>query len=358
MALNAVAKTPAGGLAIPGHGPASALEGQHPQVSILIPTYNTSHYIATTLDSVFSQTFKSFETIVVNDGSPDTPELERVLEPYMGRIIYVEQKNAGPAAARNRGIRHARGQFFAFLDSDDAWFPCFLESQMKLFDQVPTPDLVYADLMKVTELRPKTGHVMKYWSTQGSATFEDLLTQDRTFVVLSSAVVRRQAAIDAGLFDERLRCDDDYDLWLRIAHQGGRIRYQRRVLGQRLIRPTSLTADLDTHLPTACSILHKLDRELQLTPERRKLAKEKAAQLQADYEAACGRRLVLEGKFKEAERLIREAAAHSKGFSPRLLATALHISPRPTRVLLWAWTSFRARAKRFVFIALAYALSW
>ena len=92
-------------------------------VSVIIPTYNHVDYVAETLETVFAQTFGDYEVIVVNDGSPDgTAE---VLRPSReaGRIRYIEQANAGQAAARNRGLAEARGEFIAFLDDDDLWPP-------------------------------------------------------------------------------------------------------------------------------------------------------------------------------------------------------------------------------------------
>ena len=76
-----------------------------PTVSIVIPAYNVAPYIGETLDSVFAQTFADYEVIVINDGSPDTEELERAIQPYQERIRYLSQKNSGASAARNAGLR-------------------------------------------------------------------------------------------------------------------------------------------------------------------------------------------------------------------------------------------------------------
>ena len=116
-----------------------------PKVSVIIPSYKTADLIAACLDSVFAQTYSDFEAIVVNDGSPDTPELEKVLQPYMDRIVYIKQENKRAAGARNNAIRQARGEFVAFLDSDDTWFPNHLASQMQLFAEDSSLDLVYCD---------------------------------------------------------------------------------------------------------------------------------------------------------------------------------------------------------------------
>jgi len=118
-----------------------------PVVSIIIPAYNTALYIGEALDSIFRQTFNDYEIIVVNDGSPDTPNLEAAIAKCGREIRYMKQENRGPAAARNLGIRHARGRFLAFLDGDDIWFPDFLATTLEFLEQNPSTDMVCADCM-------------------------------------------------------------------------------------------------------------------------------------------------------------------------------------------------------------------
>jgi len=96
-------------------------------VSIIIPAYNVAPYIGETLDSVFAQTFADYEVIVINDGSPDTEDLERALARFIDRINYLKQENRGASVARNTGLHAARGQFIAFLDADDVWLPNSLD---------------------------------------------------------------------------------------------------------------------------------------------------------------------------------------------------------------------------------------
>src|ERR1017187_1702587 len=101
-----------------------------PLVSVIIPAYRAAQSIAATLGSVLAQTFKDYEIIVVNDGSPDSEELEKALEPYRDRIIYLRQENQGPGGARNTGILTASGQYVALLDADDIWAPEHLAAQL------------------------------------------------------------------------------------------------------------------------------------------------------------------------------------------------------------------------------------
>src|SRR5439155_20455357 len=96
-----------------------------PRVSVILPAYNAASYIEQTLQAVRAQTVSDYEVIVVNDGSPDTAEFERVIFPHRHFINYVFQMNRGAAAARNTALRIARGRYVAFLDADDFWFPTY-----------------------------------------------------------------------------------------------------------------------------------------------------------------------------------------------------------------------------------------
>src|SRR6267143_7088888 len=105
-------------------------------VSAIIPTYNREAVVTHAVESILNQTYSHIEVIVVDDGSTDGTQ-ERLLK-YGSRITVIAQKNAGPAAARNRGIRASRGQLIAFLDSDDLWLPNKLERQISLMQKVGT----------------------------------------------------------------------------------------------------------------------------------------------------------------------------------------------------------------------------
>src|SRR5882762_5194968 len=190
---------------------------QEIKVSVIIPAYDTAKYIRETLDSVFTQTFENFEAIVINDGSPDTDELEQSLAPFRERIVYLKQENRGPSGARNTGIRHARGEYLAFLDSDDCWLPDFLASQMKLFIETPSLDVVYSDAQRFGDPATAGKTCMQTSPSNGPATLDSLIRMD-CVVVASCTMARRQVVVDAGLFDESFRQCEDYDLWLRILY--------------------------------------------------------------------------------------------------------------------------------------------
>ena len=121
----------------------SAINISSPLVSVIIPAYKVAPFINETLESVFAQDLNDFEVIVINDGSPDTEDLEVALEPYKERITYLKQANLGAGAARNAGLRAARGTYVAFLDGDDIWFPIFLSEQIRFLETGDGFDLVF-----------------------------------------------------------------------------------------------------------------------------------------------------------------------------------------------------------------------
>jgi hypothetical protein len=100
-----------------------------PRVSAIIPTYNAPHFLVQAVESALAQDYRDYELIVIDDGSG--PETHQALEPYMDRIRYIYQENAGPSAARNRGIRESTGELLAFLDHDDLWLPGKLTAQVE-----------------------------------------------------------------------------------------------------------------------------------------------------------------------------------------------------------------------------------
>jgi hypothetical protein len=310
-------------------------------VSVVIPAYNATATIAKTLDSVFAQTFQNLEVIVVNDGSPDTEELERVLRFYFGRITYLRQENRGPAAARNAGIRRSSGEYIAVLDSDDAWDPEYLDAQLTLLESQEGADLVYADLRMVGQ-SPRAGKTcMEDCPSRGRANFESILREDCQ-IPNSAVVVRRRVLVDAGLFDEsaELWGVEDWDMWLRIAWRGGRILYQRRVLGTYLLRSDSLSANVPVRLAAVVRVLTKLDRQLELSPAQRAMLRRKKSSLEARAHLVRGKSLLLQGEFAQARECMEKAYHLDGGLKVLAAAMCLRVAPRLTRAAAIYWKQF------------------
>jgi glycosyltransferase involved in cell wall biosynthesis len=212
-----------------------------PDVSVIIPAYNTSRYIAATVQSVLAQTYTSCEVIVVNDGSPDTPAMERALAPFRDRIVYLVQENRGISVARNAALSVARGRYIALLDSDDAWEPNYLAVQVAALEADPGLAVVYSNAFFVGD-HPHAGRTyMDVCPSSGPVTFQAVLTQ--RCQVFISALIRRTALDRVGGFDPELRSVEDFDLWLRLLAAGERIGYHDRVLVRFLKRRGSLSSD-------------------------------------------------------------------------------------------------------------------
>lgn len=188
-----------------------------PLVTVVIPVYNHEAYVLETLDSVFAQTFRDFEVVVVNDGSPDrTGELLRPLA-EAGRIRYIEQRNQGPAVARNRGISEARGEFVAILDDDDLWPPDRLSWQFETLSQHSEAVVVYGQVEFVLDGKSLGLHPM------GPAPCGDVFDAFLGNGWIQSpgqALIRRRALERIGGFDAGIWGTDDWDLWLRLSQQG------------------------------------------------------------------------------------------------------------------------------------------
>lgn len=235
-----------------------------PLVSVIVPAYNVAEFIGDALNSVLAQTFTDHEIIVINDGSPDTEALEKVLAPYLSRIVYLKQENRGVSAARNTGIKAARGSLIAFLDGDDSWLPHYLEVQVPRIQADPSIDVLYPNVVMFGDSSEAGEEFMTICPSNGEVTFERLLLQECN--VSNCSIARRETIMRAGLFDESLRSVEDFDLWLRVMKQGGRIVYHREVLARYRRRQGSLTANpiwLSEHV---LKVLHKVKQTMDLTP--------------------------------------------------------------------------------------------
>lgn len=182
-----------------------------PKVSVIIPTYNRAPFITQALESVFAQTFKDFEIIVVDDGSTDNTQ--EVLKKFDGRIISILQENQGISPTRNRGIKLALGQYIAFLDSDDFWTPEKLEDQVKVLYANPKVGIVYSRMPIINAQGVKIG--MKPSGVSGR-NFRELL-EVWGDLPTSTVMVRRECFDKAGFFDPELQTGEDIELWIRIA---------------------------------------------------------------------------------------------------------------------------------------------
>lgn len=298
-----------------------------PAVSVIIPAYNSTLYISEALDSVFAQTFSDYEVIVVNDGSPDTVDLERVLVPYRDSIIYIKQGNRGPSAARNRAIKEARGEYVALLDSDDAWLPQHLAEQVRALRRHHSLDLIYADAALFGDSVRARQTFMQTSPSRGPVTFESLLRWECS-IITSCVVARRQSLIDAGLFDENFFHTEDFDLWLRLAHRGGHLTYQRQVLARHRLRANSLAAEITRMNRSRVEVLRKAACTLILSPAERELLTAQIAECEAFVDLEDGRQQFMTGQYGEAAEALARANDYYQSRKIKIMLLALRVAPR------------------------------
>jgi glycosyltransferase involved in cell wall biosynthesis len=326
---------------------AGSAEYQSPRVSVIIPAYNTAPYIAETLDSVLAQNFSDYEVIVVNDGSPDTPELEKAMRKYQDHIRYIKQKNRGLGGARNTGIRNARGEFLAFLDSDDIWLPDFLAEQVKFFSENPSFDMVCAGCVYFgkTELEGRSWQSLD--PIEDPVTFEKILpTHGGAFA--SFTLLRRETALKIGFFDEGPNLLEDYHYWLMLLYRGGRMGYLRKVLGKRRIHSESLTYDQEVVVPRAINALQKLQRVLDPASKEAVLVRKQIAVAQSQLSLKEGRRRLAQGNHAGAREAFAKAHAAVPSRKVAFALLGLRWFPRCTGWAISYWDRYLlARARKF-----------
>jgi len=185
-----------------------------PKISVIIPTYNRDRFIKEAIDSVLIQDFQDYEIIVIDDGSTDnTKEIVKSLKNK--KIRYFFQKNQGRSKARNRAIKLARGQYLAFLDSDDVFLPGKLTKQVKCLDEHPKIGMVYASALTMDENGRKLRK--KYRATSSGLIYKEVAFTIPLLIILPTVMVRKGIIDRMGGFDERMHSFEDVDLWRRLS---------------------------------------------------------------------------------------------------------------------------------------------
>ena len=264
------------------------------EVSVIIPTYNRGWIIKEAIDSVLSQTYDSYELIVVDDGSEDNTS--EILDNYGNNIRVIRQSNRGVSAARNRGIVSSKGRFIALLDSDDLWFPEKLSRQISFFQK--NPDSLICQTQEIWIRNGKRINPRKHHQKLSGMIFEPSLN---LCLVSPSAVMFKRDLINmVGLFDECLPACEDYDLWLRVG-----IKYPVHLIDEALIikrggHSDQLSANsmLDKY---RIESIKKILNQDNLTDKQRQAAIGKLKEKCLIYATGCKKR----GRNKEADEYIR-----------------------------------------------------
>ena len=221
-----------------------------PLVSVVMPAYNSARYIAEAIYSALQQDYPALEIIVVDDGSTD--DTVNIVSRYGDKVRLLSQKNQGSAAARNLGIRQARGKYIAFLDADDAWWRHKIRHQVEALGEGRYkmaysrfiwwhPNEQGQHTQAETEFEQPANPNLSSAAIVTGWPYAELLLD---CIVWTSTVIVEKAELEtAGLFDESLRKGQDYDLWLRLSRQIEMLGLEKPTALYR-IHPASITSSV------------------------------------------------------------------------------------------------------------------
>lgn len=205
----------------------------NPLVSVIIPAYNVEKVIVDALDSVYAQTYRPIEVIVIDDGSTDNSS--EIINNYKksisklgrdGDLLYIRQKNSGPSRARNTGINAATGECIAFLDADDLWMDDKLDKQMQLFRKDSKIDIVFCNVMTTKVKNGKVDSFFMFDRNRVSNNFlghnymvlnplEKLLQMN--FMLTPAVIAKKSCFRDGIFFNEKRQYAEDWELWLKMS---------------------------------------------------------------------------------------------------------------------------------------------
>lgn len=218
-------------------------------VSIIIPAFNRERYLAQTIESVLSQTYRPIETIVVDDGSTD--KTAEVAEGFSDKVRCFYQPNSGCGAARNAGVLKARGSFLAFLDSDDLWMEDKLSRQMAVLQSEGDVDMVF-------------GHVEHFYSPDLDRSTRERLecpAESMPGYIASTLLISREAFLRAGLFDTRFEVGEFLDWYGRARDRGLKDMMLKEVVSRRRIHASNtVTRKRDSQTDYIRALKTALDR--------------------------------------------------------------------------------------------------
>lgn len=257
------------------YGQDDRMSGQHEPglVSVIIPTYNRETLVCRAIQSVLNQSYQNFEIIVVDDGSSDNTA--EIVKNYIPKTKYIYQENAGASAARNKGIDLAKGEWIAFLDSDDEWLPDKLTLQTDLLKR--NPDLVwsYTNYIICFDDTGEQRNAHPYPALQekllnGKEYFENYFNAFLAGISTSTITViaKRSALKTVGMFLQKQPWSQDTDLFMRLAYRWPKIGYLHVSLSvNHFGRPDSITHKKHKKR-TAKQLCDFIDRHLKLAEQQ------------------------------------------------------------------------------------------
>lgn len=221
------------------------------KVSVIIPTYNRAKYLKDAIESVLGQKYQNLEIIIVDDGSKD--DTAQIVKSFSSsKIKYIYQANQGRSKARNRAIKLAKGEYIAFLDSDDIFLPGKIQKQVALLDKNSQYAMIYCSAQAVNSQGRKLYPV--YRANLSGWIYSEIAFYLPLTIILPTVMVRKDILFKVGLFDENMARFEDIDLWRRISK-----RYQilgideilciiRRHRGNQMEHPAAVLKSIDYYI--------------------------------------------------------------------------------------------------------------
>lgn len=209
-----------------------------PKVSIIIPAYNASNYLAEAIDSALAQTYPNVEIIVINDGSKDDNATEKVALSYGDKIRYFHKENGGSSSALNTGIANMTGEWFSWLSHDDLYVPVKIQKQLEYMGSlnIDESDLPRHIFFSASELIDGNGKTIRHFSKESAIKLSETVASfpHNGYLIAEptvynfhgcSCLVHKDAFLQVGCFDEKLRLLNDLDMWYRLYAADYKVHY-------------------------------------------------------------------------------------------------------------------------------------
>lgn len=217
-----------------------------PLVSIVIPVYNGSNYMAEAIDSALSQTYDNIEVIVVNDGSKDDGKSDEIARSYADKIRYFPKENGGSSSALNEGIRNMKGQWFSWLSHDDLYYKDKVKKQVEYLNSLIDSGIAQEDLYRhilftATDFINGEGKLIKKSKFENEKALSENISafEGNEYLICEptkynfygcGCLINKKAFDEVGCFDENLRLINDIDMWQRLYAGSFKLHYMPEAL--------------------------------------------------------------------------------------------------------------------------------
>jgi glycosyltransferase involved in cell wall biosynthesis len=250
---------------------------KNPLVSVVIPSYNHSKFIGRAIKSVLTQTYENFEIIIIdNHSEDDTDKILKKIHDHRIRVIKIYNKGI-IAASRNKGIKEAKGEWVAFLDSDDIWYPRKLEVLIDFAKKNPNYDLMCSDELRVDRVSQQ--NKLQVYGPVKRNIYRELVFFGN-FISTSSVIIKKNFLVRSNLLFREKKdfiTSEDYDFWILLAAKGAKFKFIHKVLGEYIIHEENNSRKIDNHLKNTFNVIKSFE------VQGRKYARTAEARLNLSY---------------------------------------------------------------------------